>query len=344
MTTADGPPTAPVRRSFAALAVLVVTGAAALTAGAASGHGGHAEHTAAVGTGYGSADPTVAVGLVGAVLAVTLAMSWPALRVVLVPGARRLTGRCVLTAAAASAVLALPLLLVRAPVGVDAHVWAMVRFESLAVLGPGLLAHAVGATGPPSSRERGGARLGAAVWTVSAYAWHLPPLHGLDGPGIELARSFSWVTAGVLLCRHPVVARRPFLAAHLAVLPLAAVMAATGRGAAGLVMAAADAAMAVCVFDARRRKGCYTRVNIGSNNWHSGSSHRYGLRDRDRKASDARGRERTAHQDRPGYARRDLDAPLLAARRPERGTRRRTASGGPESAGAGPRPVPGRGR
>jgi hypothetical protein len=317
MTTSDGPPAAPVQRSLAALAVLVVTGAAAVCAGAASGPGGHAGHTAAIGTGYGPADPTVAVGVLGAVLAVTLALAWPALRVVLVPGARRLTGRCVLTAAAAAAVLAVPSLLVRAPGGVDAHVWAMLRFESLAVLGPWLLAHAVGATGPPSSREHGGARLGALVWTVSAYAWHLPPLHGLDGPGIELARSFSWSTAGVLLCRHPVAPRGPFLAAHLAVLPLTVVMAATGRGAAGLVMAAADAAMAVCVINARHRKGCYTRVNIGSNYWHPGSFHRYGLRDRDRKASDARGRERTAHQDRSGHARGDLDAPLLAARRPE---------------------------
>ncbi|MER5528095.1 hypothetical protein ABT075_26490 [Streptomyces sp. NPDC002677] len=269
MTTTDGPSaahhrppvspaTAPVHQSLAALAVLVVTAAARLTARAPSGDDGHAGHPTVVGTGYGSVDPTVAVGLVCAVLAVTLAMSWPALRAVLVPGARRLTGRCVLTAAAAAAVLALPLLLVRAPGGVDAHVWAMVRFESLAVLGPALLAHAVGATGPTPSRERGGAWPGAAVWAVSAYAWHLPPLHGLDGPGIELARSFSWVTAGVLLCRHPMVPRGPFLAAHLAVLPLAAVMAATGRGAAGLVMAAADAAMAVCLLDVRRRKGCYT--------------------------------------------------------------------------------------
>ncbi|MFI1035114.1 hypothetical protein [Streptomyces sp. NPDC020951] len=255
--------TAPVHQPLAALVVLVVTGAALLTAGASAGDGRHAGHTATAGTG--PADPTASVGLVGAVLAVTLAISWPALRVVLAPGARRLTGRCLLTSAAAAAVLAVPLLLVRTPGGVDAHVWAMVRFESLAVLGPWLLAHAVGATGPQPASERSGARLGAAVWTVSAYAWHLPPLHGLDGPGIELARSFSWVTAGVLLCRHPASPRGPFLAAHLAALPLAAVMATTGRGAAGLVMAAADAAMAVCVLKARRRKGCYTRVNIGSN-------------------------------------------------------------------------------
>ncbi|MFD4506466.1 hypothetical protein [Streptomyces sp. NPDC058457] len=336
--------TAPAHQPLAALMVLAVTGVALHTAGASSVGGGHAGH-AAVDAGYGSADPTVAVGRVGAVLAVTLAMSWPALRVVLTPGARRLTGRCVLTAAAAAAVLAVPLLLVRAPDGTDAHVWAMVRFESLAVLGPVLLARAVAATGPPSAGERGGARLGAAVWAVSAYAWHLPPLHGLDGPGIELARSFSWVTAGVLLCRHPVAPRGPFLVAHLAVLPLAALMAADGRGAAGLLMASADAAMAAaCVLDVRRRKSCYAHVNIGSNYWPSGSFHRYGLCDRDRKASDARGRERAAHQDGPGHARRGLDAPLLAARRPERGTRRRTAPGGPEGAGAGPRPVPGRGR
>ncbi|MEU3620346.1 hypothetical protein ABZ725_50015 [Streptomyces sp. NPDC006872] len=263
----------PVRQLLAVSAVLTVTGAAALTGGA-SGDNGHAAHTAAAAHAADTAtavntthawDGTVAVGLLWAVLAVTLAFAWPALRVAVAPGARRLTGRCVLFAAAAAAVLAVPLLLVRTPGGMDTHVWAMVRFESLAVLGPALLARAVGATGPPSARERGGARLGAAVWTVSAYAWHLPPLHGLDGPGIELARSFSWVTAGVLLCRHPASPRGPFLAAHLAALPLAAVMATTGRGAAGLVMAAADAAMAVCVLKARRRKGCYTRVNIGSN-------------------------------------------------------------------------------
>ncbi|MFF7474006.1 hypothetical protein [Streptomyces sp. NPDC008092] len=281
------PGAAPVHRSLTALAVLVVTGAALLTARASPADGGHAGHAAA-GTGYGPSDPTAAVGLVGAVLAVTLAVSWPALRAVLVPGARRLTGRCVLTAAAAAVVLAVPLLLVRAPGGADAHVWAMVRFESLAVLGPALLAHAAGAIGPPSSRERAGAPLGAVVWTVSAYAWHLPPLHGLDGPGIELARSFSWVTAGVLLCRHPVALRGPFLVAHLAVLPLDVLMAADGRGAAGLLMAAADAVMAAaCVLDARRRKGCYTYVNIGSNYLFNGSFHRYGPGDRDREASDA---------------------------------------------------------
>lgn len=269
MTAVQGPspaprrPTpAPVHQSLTAFTVLVVTGAALFTARASSEAGGHAGHTAA-GTGFGSADPTAAVGLLGAVLAVTLALAWPALRVVLAPGARRLTGRCVRTAAAAAAVLAVPLLLVRAPGGVDAHAWAMVRFESLAVLGPALLVHAVGATGPPPSRERAGARLGAAVWTVSAYVWHLPPLHGLDGPGAELARSFCWVTAGVLLCRHP---RAPFLAAHLAVLPLAVVMALDGRGAAGLVMAAADVAMTVCVLNAARsRDSCYVDVNMGSN-------------------------------------------------------------------------------
>ncbi|MFC8520668.1 hypothetical protein [Streptomyces sp. NPDC057257] len=87
--------------------------------------------------------------------------------------------------------LAVPLLLVRAPSGMDADMWAMVRFESPAVLGPALPTRAVAATGTPSARELGTTRLGAVAWTVSAYAWHLPPLHGP-----ELARSFALMAAG----------------------------------------------------------------------------------------------------------------------------------------------------
>ncbi|MCI3276912.1 hypothetical protein [Streptomyces cylindrosporus] len=188
-----------------------------------------------MGGGSGAAYPTVAVRLVGAALMVTTALARPALRVVRVPVARQPTGR---------RVLAVPLLLVRAPSGMDAHMWAMVRFESPAVLGPALPTRAVAATGTPSARELGTTRLGAVAWTVSAYAWHLPPLHGLDGPGPELARSF-------------------------------ALMAADGRVAAGLLMASAAG------------RCCYTHVNIGSNYCHPGSFHRYGLRDRDREASDA---------------------------------------------------------
>ncbi|GGZ83300.1 hypothetical protein GCM10010344_58180 [Streptomyces bluensis] len=296
---------------------------------AGGGHGGHAAH---------AADATAALGTLGAAVAVTVAFAWPALRVTLAPGARRLTGPSVLAAGAAACALGIPLLLARAPGAVDAHVWAMIRFELLAAVGPGLLAYVVRATGATAVCGRRDACVGAVVWTVSAYAWHLPPLHAPGGPAAEAARSFAWVTAGLLLWVPAASRRGPFLVAHLAVLPLTVLMAATGQGAAGALMASADAAMAVCLLSGRR----YTHVNIGSNPLGYGSSARY--RDRDREASHARGRERTAHQDRPGHARRGLDAPLLAARRPERGTRRRTAPGGPEGAGAGPGPVPGRAR
>ncbi|MFG2941480.1 hypothetical protein [Streptomyces sp. NPDC048282] len=310
-----------------------------MTGGTALTGGGHADHIGAGGHAAHASQGAAALGPLGAALACTLVFAWPALRVALAPEARRLTGRSMLAAAAAACALGVPLALTWPSNAVDPHLWGMIRFELLAVLGPALLVHAVRATGPAARRRYRGASLGAVVWTVSAYAWHLPPLHLLDGPGAEAARSSTWVAAGLLLCL-PVSARPvPFLVAHLAVLPLAALMAVTGRGGAGLLMAVVDVAMAGCLLAGR-----YTDVNIGSNPWLYGSSLRYGLRDRDRKASDARGRERAAHEDRSGHARRGLDAPLLAARRPERGTRRRTAPGGPEGAGAGPGPVPHRGR
>ncbi|MGW4728545.1 hypothetical protein ACWEQC_05090 [Streptomyces shenzhenensis] len=240
-------------RLLGGLAVLAVTGAAALTGGGGA-HGSHAHAT----------DASAAVGVLGAVVAFTLAFAWPSLRVALAPEVRRLTGRSVLAAGAAACALAAPLALTRAPGGVDAHVWAMVRFELLAVLGPGLLAYAVRAAHTPERGEGRGARLGAVVWTVSAYAWHLPPLHTLDGTGAEVARSFTWVTAGMLMCLPMAARGGPFLAAHLTVLPLAALMAATGRVAAGLLMAATDATMALYLHTRRRTKGCYFPGNTGS--------------------------------------------------------------------------------
>ncbi|MHC3473511.1 hypothetical protein ACYF6T_33125 [Streptomyces sp. 7R007] len=294
----------PPGRLLAGLAALVVTAAAAH----AGGGGGHGEHPART---------PAAVGVLSAVIACTLAFAWPALGVAWAPERRRLTGRAVLAAAAAACTLGPPLALTRAPGAVDGHVWAMARFELLAVLGPLALASAVRATAAPARPEGRGAGLGAVVWSVSAYAWHLPPLHTLASPGAELARSFTWVTAGLLLCL-PLAARRgPFLAAHLAALPLAALMVSSGRGTAGLLMAVVDAVMVACLLNGAVRKGCYTDVNIGSNPWLTGSDLRYRHRDRDRKASDARGREQTAHQDRTGHTRRRPDAPVLAARRPQ---------------------------
>ncbi|MFJ8602440.1 hypothetical protein ACIREM_27765 [Streptomyces shenzhenensis] len=240
-------------RLLGGLAVLAVTGAAALTGGG-GGHGSHAHAT----------DASAAVGVLGAVVACTLAFAWPSLRVALAPEVRRLTGRSVLAAGAAACALGAPLALTRAPAGLDAHVWAMVRFELLAVLGPVLLAYAVRAAHTPERGEGRGARLGAVVWAVSAYAWHLPPLHTLDGAGAEAARSFTWVTAGILMCLPMAACGGPFLAAHLAVLPLAALMATTGRGTAGLLMAATDATMALYLHNRLRTKDRHLRTNTGS--------------------------------------------------------------------------------
>lgn len=231
---------------------LVAVAATLIAAATAGGTGPvHAPHTHAA---------DAAPGLVTAASAFTLAVSWPALRVALRPERRRMAWRSLLAATAGALALAVPLCWAHPVDGFDAHLWAMARFELLAGVGPGLLVYAVHATegagrsAPPPHRAR--SRLpeavsGALAWTVTTYAWHLPPLLVPAGPAAQTVRDLCWIVSGVLLWR-PALApgeprRGPLMAAHLAAVPLGLAMLLNGHTGAGLLMLTADAAMAACL-------------------------------------------------------------------------------------------------
>ncbi|MFL5994355.1 MAG: hypothetical protein ACJ736_08580 [Streptomyces sp.] len=211
-----------------------------------------------------------ALGFLTAVVVFTSAVSWPALRVALRPDRYRTTPGSALLATAGALALALPLAMARPLSGVDAHLWAMARFELLAGLGPALLARAARASDNRGLAPGGGGRAGipgqgappppvavwgAAVWTVTAYMWHLSPLHALEGPGARTAQALSWMSAGLLLWAPALApgraSRGPLVAAHLAALPLGLAMLLTGSAGAGALMLAADAAMAGCLLGGR---------------------------------------------------------------------------------------------
>ncbi|MFE2432616.1 hypothetical protein ACFXJ5_38620 [Streptomyces sp. NPDC059373] len=170
------------------------------------------------------------------------------LRVALRPERLALTPRALGAGVAGAGAMALALCPLPAGPTAMPHLLAMVRFELLA--GPGALLVALSARWTGGALAVRGGPLGAVLWTVALYAWHLPSLGGLAGPAAALGGCLMWGATG-----------RWALAAHLAAVPLGCALVLTydaDEAAAGVFMLAVTAVMVAGLRS-------YSTANIGSN-------------------------------------------------------------------------------